>query len=98
MPEDNNTNDNNDLLTHIRALPLVSDLKFRRFFSDTTPQTRHIMEVFLSHALKEKVKVKKSSPRSMSIVATGRRGSQMWTLRWEMAGMPWWRCRSGTAK
>ncbi|MCI7605774.1 MAG: hypothetical protein MSS69_03335 [Spirochaetales bacterium] len=59
MPEDNNTNDNNDLLTHIRALPLVSDLKFCRFFSDTTPQTRHIMEVFLSHALKEKVKVKK---------------------------------------
>ena len=52
MLEDNNNN-NNDLLTHIRKLPFVSDLKLRRFFSDTTPQTRHIMEVLLSHAYQQ---------------------------------------------
>ena len=47
-----------NLMKRIEKMPLVSDLKSRRFFRDKTPETCHILEVFLSHALGEMVKVK----------------------------------------
>ncbi len=74
MLEDNNNN-NNDLLTHIRKLPLVSDLKFRRFFSDTTPQTRHIMEVLLSYASQQ------SQSDSCYVILTEIDTDAMWSSR-----------------
>ena len=50
-----------EIMKRIRKMPLVSDLKSRRFFSDKTPETCHILEVFLSYILGEKVKVKSIS-------------------------------------
>ena len=46
------------LMKRIRNMPLVSDLKSRRFFRDKTPEVCHILEVFLSYVLGEMVKVK----------------------------------------
>ena len=46
-----------EILERIRKMPIVSDLKSRRFFKDTTPETCHILEVFLSYLLGEDVKV-----------------------------------------
>ena len=50
-----------EIMKRIRKMPLVSDLKSRRFFRDKTPETCHILEVFLSYILGEKVKVKSIS-------------------------------------
>ena len=47
-----------EIMERIRMMPLVSDLKSRRFFRDKTPETCHILEVFLSYILGENVKVK----------------------------------------
>ena len=44
-------------MERIRKMPIVSDLKSRRFFKDTPPETCHILEVFLSYLLGEDVKV-----------------------------------------
>ena len=44
-------------MERIRKMPIVSDLKSRRFFKDTTPETCHILEVFLSYILGEEIKV-----------------------------------------
>ena len=46
-----------EIMERIRKMPIVSDLKSRRFFKDTTPETCHILEVFLSYLLGEDVKV-----------------------------------------
>ena len=46
-----------EILERIRKMPIVSDLKSRRFFKDTTPETCHILEVFLSYILGEEIKV-----------------------------------------
>ena len=46
-----------EIMERIRKMPIVSDLKSRRFFEDTTPETCHILEVFLSYLLGEDVKV-----------------------------------------
>ena len=42
-------------MERIRKMPIVSDLKSRRFFKDTTPETCHILEVFLSYLLGDDV-------------------------------------------
>ena len=52
-----------EIMERIRMMPLVSDLKSRRFFRDKTPETCHILEVYLSYILGESVKVKNINPQ-----------------------------------
>ena len=41
----------------VNELPIVADLKFRRFFSQGTPETFYIIEKFLELAISDNIKV-----------------------------------------
>ena len=41
----------------VKELPIVADLKFRRFFSQGTPETFYIIEKFLELAISDNIKV-----------------------------------------
>ena len=61
-----------EIMERIRKIPIVSDLKSRRFFKDTTPETCHILEVFLSHILGEEIKVKNIEAQKHGYQRNGR--------------------------
>ena len=61
-----------EIMERIRKMPIVSDLKSRRFFKDTTPETCHILEVFLSHILGEEIKVKNIEAQKHGYQRNGR--------------------------
>ena len=41
----------------VKELPIVADLKFRRFFFQGTPETFYIIEKFLELAISDNIKV-----------------------------------------